>query len=168
MQYPKPVTVKKPRKTLGSRQRAEWQAEKQARPAMHLPDPLRGQRGVITRISVEVQAVPKAPKPVRDEEYRRLVAGLECFHCRIHGHSQAAHPNSGKAKGVKLDDLDCFPMCTVGGKDCHVRFDQYKLVPKGEEMQAFERAAKHWTVRELLHRGLWPARLAIPDLRYFQ
>jgi len=112
------------------------------------------------------EAQPKEPPPVRDKEYRKLVASLECYACRVHQHSQAAHPNTGKAKGKKLSDLDVFPMCTVGAKDCHGRFDRYELVPR-TDMPAYERAAKGWTVRTLLARGLWPARLAIPDLREF-
>ena len=62
---------------------------------------------------------PKAPKPWRSRAYRMLVAKLECYHCRLHGYSQAAHPNSGKTKGVKACDSLVFPMCTVGGRDCH-------------------------------------------------
>lgn len=111
--------------------------------------------------------VPKEPEPTRDENYRRLVATLPCFNCRIEGASQAAHPNTGKAKGRKADDLLCFPMCHVGAKDCHARFDQYKLVPRAE-MAAFEARARAWTVRELLARGDWPKALPIPDIRNFQ
>lgn len=89
---------------------------------------------------------PKDPEPVRDEEYRRWVASLPCYECRIHGYSQAAHPNSGKAKGKKLSDAECFPMCCdrPGVKGCHSRFDQYEIVSR-EEMPQYERAAALWT-----------------------
>lgn len=98
---------------------------------------------------------PKAPKPWRSRAYRMLVARLECYHCRIHHHSQAAHPNSDKTKGVKACDSLIFPMCTVGGRDCHGQFDTYKLVSR-EDMPAFEAAAVQWTVATLNARGMWP------------
>ncbi len=109
---------------------------------------------------------PKSAAPVRDESYRRLVAALPCFVCHVEGRSQAAHPNTGKAKGRKLSDHLCFPLCCdqLGAPGHHWLFDQYRLVPKAD-MPDFERRAYHWTVRELLARGLWPARLPIPDLR---
>ena len=119
------------------------------------------------RVGDTVVATPKAPAPVRSRPHRMAVASLPCFHCRREGCSQAAHPNSGKAKGRKASDLDCFPMCSVAGGDCHARFDQYRIVAKGAEMQAYEREAKAWTVRELLRRGLWIASLPMPDIRSF-
>lgn len=97
----------------------------------------------------------KAPKPWRNRAYRELVASLECYHCRIHGHSQAAHPNTGKAKGKKACDSLVFPMCTVGGNDCHGRFDQYRLVSR-TDMPTFEAAAVRWTIETLQARGMWP------------
>ena len=107
----------------------------------------------------------KAPPPDRDEDYRRLVASLECFNCKRQGHSQAAHPNSGKAKGQKLGDDRVFPLCTIGGADCHGKFDRYELMPKGPAMIAFEAEAWRWTVRVLLGRGLWPMDRPVPDIR---
>jgi hypothetical protein len=59
-------------------------------------------------------------------------------------------------------------MCSVGGNDCHTKFDQYKIVPKGPEMEAYERAAYVWTVNQLLMRGQWPMDLAVPDIRDVQ
>lgn len=113
-------------------------------------------RGVMARIGDFTTTVcPKAPKPWRNRAYRMLVAKLECYHCRLHGHSQAAHPNSDKTKGVKACDSLIFPMCTVGGRDCHGRFDTYKLVSR-EDMPAFEAAAVQWTVATLKARGMWP------------
>ena len=123
--------------------------------------------GVIELVTAEVRQVPKAPVPVKDKEYRRLVASLECYHCGIVGHSQAAHPHGNKAKGRKKDDRLVFPMCTVSGKDCHGKLDTYRIVPKGPEMVTFEQAAYEWTVRTLHRRGLWPERMALPDLRSF-
>ena len=92
---------------------------------------------------------PKEPAPVRDEGYRRWVASLPCFECRIHGYSQCAHPNSGKAKGVKLGDDGCFPMCCdrPGVKGCHSRFDQYEIVSHSD-MPDYERRALEWTQKQ--------------------
>jgi hypothetical protein len=104
---------------------------------------------------------PKAPKPWRNRAYRELVASLECYHCRLHGHSQAAHPNTGKAKGVKACDSLIFPMCCVSGNDHHRQFDQYELVPR-VDMAAFEEAAHRWTVATLQARGMWPASMPKP------
>ena len=86
---------------------------------------------------------------MRSETYRRLVAALPCFNCGIQGHSQAAHPNSGKTRGVKLSDLDCFPMCATrpGFKGCHAAYDQYEIVPKGQAMRDYEARAKESTQR---------------------
>ncbi|WP_141211422.1 hypothetical protein [Rhodoferax sp. TH121] len=106
---------------------------------------------------------PKAPKPLRSRAYRAAVASLECYHCRLHGHSQAAHPNTGKTKGVKACDSLCFPMCCVSGNDHHRQFDQYELVPRAD-MQAYEEAAHRWTVATLLARGMWPKGMEVPAL----
>ena len=97
-----------------------------------------------------VVAVAKSPVPVRDESYRRLVAALPCFNCRIEGRSQAAHPNSSKAKGLKQSDLLCFPMCADGPgyNGCHQKFDGYKLVPRAE-MPDYEQRAHAWAVEQL-------------------
>lgn len=97
-----------------------------------------------------VVAVAKSPVPVRDESYRRRVAALPCFNCRIEGRSQAAHPNSGKTKGVKHSDLLCFPLCADGPgyRGCHSSLDTYKLVPRAE-MPDYERRAHAWTVEQL-------------------
>lgn len=106
-------------------------------------------RGSYTGASSGV-VVEKAPEAVRSERHRRLVAGLPCFHCRIQGYSQAAHPNSGKAKGKKTSDADCFPLCCdrPGVVGCHARFDRYELVPRAE-MPAFEARALAWTTQLL-------------------
>jgi hypothetical protein len=88
-------------------------------------------------------ACPKAPKPVRSEPYRRLVAALPCINCTLEGYSQAAHPNAGKAKGMKACDLLCFPLCSVAGNDCHRKFDQYQYGTSGYQAELEEL----WTAR---------------------
>ena len=103
-------------------------------------------RAVMARCDGQVRAAAKGPEPVRDESYRRWVASLPCYECRIEGYSNAAHPNSGKAKGVKLTDEGCFPLCVDRPevKGCHPKFDQYEIV-SAEEMPEYERAALEWT-----------------------
>jgi hypothetical protein len=65
-------------------------------------------------------------KAWRSEKYRRYVASHDCFECGLSGHSQAAHANYGKGRGLKTDDSLCFPLCAtlpmrVG---CHDQHDQ--------------------------------------------
>lgn len=81
---------------------------------------------------------PKPAPPVRSEPYRRLVASLSCINCGISGSSQAAHPNTGKAKGRKADDRLCFPLCHVGANGCHRKFDEYRLFSGGADLVAIE------------------------------
>lgn len=91
----------------------------------------------VARMSVPV---PKAA-PLRSEAYRRLVAMLPCMQCGIQGYSQAAHPNTGKAKGAKASDLECFPLCAdrVGIVGCHFRFDQHQLFPREQRAEVERR-----------------------------
>lgn len=108
------------------------------------PPPSRGR--AVHNGPAATRAEPKDPKPVRDETYRRLVAALPCFECRIENFSQAAHPNSDKAKGRKQSDLSCFPMCATrpGIPGCHFRYDQGQLIERGARA-AYEERAKEWT-----------------------
>jgi hypothetical protein len=119
--------------------------------------PQRLYREVSFEGGVSGRALAKAPEPVRDESYRRWVASLPCYECGIEGYSQAAHANSGKAKGRKTSDLTCFPLCCsrplVPG--CHFLFDQFILVRR-EEMPEYERAALAWT-RAQGAKGYWDA-----------
>jgi hypothetical protein len=102
--------------------------------------------GVYARSPNMGNPISKAPAPVRDESYRRWVASLPCYECRIHGYSQCAHPNSGKAKGKKLSDDGCFPLCCdrPGIVGCHPKFDRYELVSRAD-MPEYERRALEWT-----------------------
>lgn len=79
---------------------------------------------VVPLIVRQVEPVEKEA-PMRDEQYRRYVAGQICFGCGIGGLSQAAHPNFGKGLALKTDDRLCFPLCgpsplRVG---CHTQHD---------------------------------------------
>ena len=86
--------------------------------------------GAVARATVPL---PKNP-PVRDESYRRLVAALPCANCGIEGHSQAAHPNTGKGLSLKAGDNLCFPLCAdrPGVRGCHTWFDQHALYTRQE------------------------------------
>ena len=98
--------------------------------------------------------------PVRSEAYRRLVAALPCKNCGIDGNSQAAHPNTGKAKGLKADDRLCFPLCAVrfNAPGCHFMFDQHQLFPKSERAGIESKWAAE-TRQQIETLGLWPANL---------
>lgn len=64
-------------------------------------------------------------KPYRSESYRRFVASFPCFGCGIEGWSQCAHANHGKGLGLKVSDLETFPLCSVrpGHMGCHQMHD---------------------------------------------
>jgi len=72
-------------------------------------------------------ASPKT-KPIRDEAYRRHVAGLPCRACGWQD-SQAAHISVGNyARGMKAGDDLCIPLCPAGPNTagCHTEFDQHQ------------------------------------------
>lgn len=116
-------------------------------------------KAVMTMATIRAAAIHKEDA-VRSEAYRRLVAKLPCKHCGVHGHSQAAHPNTGKGAGLKTDDRLCFPLCCdrPGVQGCHAKFDQHAW---------FTRAARReiepsWgadTRRQITAMGQWPADL---------
>lgn len=113
---------------------------------------------------VPVSQVPAEPvvkdMPERSEAYRRLVALFACKGCGITGYSQAAHPNTGKAKGLKADDRLCFPLCCIrpGIEGCHAKFDQYRLFGKAVQAE-LEPVWAADTQRQIDAAGLWPANL---------
>lgn len=72
-------------------------------------------------MTVAFQPRPKADV-WRCEAYRRLVASMDCAHCKRPGPSQAAHADSaGKGMGIKPSDRELMPLCapTVGRPGCH-------------------------------------------------
>ncbi|WP_448677290.1 hypothetical protein [Delftia acidovorans] len=109
------------------------------------------------------QAVQKG-RPVRSEEYRRLVAALPCIHCGIAGISQCAHANTGKGVGIKASDLDSFPLCACqpGRRGCHSIFDQGAMFTK-QERKARECAWVAQTQKQIISTGQWPQKLAMPS-----
>lgn len=114
------------------------------------------------RMAVFTDTIKQIPKeePVRSEAYRRLVAALPCMVCGISGHSQAAHPNTGKGMGTKTDDRLCFPLCAdrLGTQGCHPRFDQHAMFTR-EQRQALEPAWAKQTQDRIIAAGQWPESL---------
>lgn len=126
-------------------------------------DSLPGPRSPALRIddgcARAVVSIPKL-KALRSEAYRRLVAAMPCMNCRLNDGSQAAHPNTNKAKGLKADDRLCFPLCAVrfNAPGCHYLFDQYELYPRAE-CAAIADAWGKATRAAIVAAGAWPARL---------
>ena len=124
-----------------------------------VPELLRRQ---VTFASAEgmTEAVEK-DNPLKSERYRRLVASLPCINCGRVGHSQHAHTNALKAKGMKNDDRDAMPLCAddYGILGCHSRFDRYALfLDRSEHV----RMGKEWaekTRKQIEDMGLWPKNL---------
>lgn len=106
-------------------------APKAATQCTYTPRPRQPAKAVAANDGKARMVVP-IPKEDRldDIDYRRLVATLKCINCGAVGKSQAAHPNTGKGMGLKTDDRDCFPLCTVGGMDCHGGLDQRAMFDK--------------------------------------
>lgn len=99
---------------------------------------------------------------MRSEAYRRLVAAMPCKHCGVWGHSQAAHPNTGKGAGLKTDDRECFALCAdrPGVPGCHPKFDQGALFSKLTR-RLIEAAWAADTRRAIQAAGTWPANLPL-------
>lgn len=124
-----------------------------------IPEALR-RNAVFARMDVAAASPIEKDAPVRSEAYRRAVASLPCIVCGIEGHSQAAHPNTGKGAGIKTSDANCFPLCAdrPGVPGCHSQFDQGAM---------FDRATRRtlevdWGIATrcaIDNLGLWPANL---------
>lgn len=113
---------------MGSLRRSSFRSQP-ARPARQwdgdaLPTPRLAPVRVACNESALVAPIPKA-EPLRSEGYRRFVASFPCFGCGIAGYSQCAHPNVGKGLGLKTDDRNAFPLCSVrpGHIGCHQQHD---------------------------------------------
>lgn len=142
MLHPKPVTVKKPPKPLRSRQRKEWEAERQSRPravAVPLTRPVN-----MARIEVEVRAQPKTVEH-RNPDLLAMARGRRCL-LAIPGvctgdrsTTVACHSNlsiHGKGGARKADDEYSVWGCTMG---CHHWLDSGPA-PADEKTAAFMRA----------------------------
>lgn len=123
---------------------------KEAKQMSYTPRPRAAAVPMVDLRDTLVTPVPKADL-LDDREYRMLVATLRCICCNAVGFSQAAHPNTGKGMGMKTDDRECFPLCTIGGKDCHGGFDQRALFSKEKrrELEPLWAAQTRATLRKL-------------------
>lgn len=118
-------------------------------------------RGVYAPVTARPVAAPKVV-PVEHEGYRRLVAGLPCIMCGVHGYGQCAHPNMGKGAGTKTDDRLTFSLCCArpGVQGCHALFDQHALMTK-EERRIAEPEFGERTRAIIRAAGLWPKDLPL-------
>ena len=129
---------------------------------VHTPIAPENRRGSMAPVAgIPASAIEKE-NPLRSEEYRRLVAALPCMNCRVNDNSQAAHPNTNKAKGMKADDRLCFPLCAVrfNAPGCHYLFDQHQLFPRSQRA-AVEQMWAAETRARILADGLWPKNLPL-------
>ena len=112
------------------------------------------------RVDHETARTRAKVEPLRSEAYRRAVASLSCIRCGIAGHSQAAHPNTGKGGMLKTDDRACFPLCTDGPGEvgCHTLFDQGAMFDK-DKRRAIEPVWGRLTRGAVRLMGKWPADL---------
>lgn len=127
-------------------------------------------RALITKVGLvalvskdEPESAPVTKEnPLRHEGYRRLVASLPCMWCGRPGRSNHAHENSGKGKGMKVDDRRAMPLCVddLGTGGCHSAFDNYALIDGGKEAHAeLGRLMAARTRKIILDAGKWPKNL---------
>lgn len=117
--------------------------------------------GLVALISQDEPACAPVEKEnaVRHEGYRRLVAQLNCAWCGRQGRSNHAHENSGKGKGLKVDDRRAMPLCVddMGKSGCHTAFDQYALIDGGRDAHVeLGRAMAKATRQFIRNAGRWP------------
>lgn len=128
---------------------------------VHTPVPEHLRRHVTFASAEGMTEAVEKENPLKSEPYRRLVASLPCINCGRVGHSQHAHTNALKAKGMKNDDRDAMPLCAddYGILGCHSRFDRYALfLDRAEHV----RMGKEWaeqTRNQIETMGLWPRNL---------
>ena len=103
-----------------------------------------------------VVPVPKT-EYLRDEDYRRWVASLDCMHCGRVGRSQAAHADdngaAGKGLSIKASDEFIYPACAdePGRRGCHWLIGSSGLFTKALRHQLESRYVS-------LTRALWNER----------
>ena len=124
-----------------------------------IPEHLR-RNATMVSLNNKISAVIEKSALVRSEAYRRAVASLPCKVCGIEGHSQAAHPNTGKGAGMKTDDRLCFPLCAdrLGVQGCHSKFDQGAMFDRDSRRML----EVDWGVDTrcaITNMGMWPKNL---------
>lgn len=163
MPFPKTVTVKKPPKPLGSRQRKEWEADRASKPRAAVKPLTRAVN--VARIEVKASPAPKFVY-VRSPALLAAIRTLPCQHSGVVGRTQAAHSNwaeHGKGKGIKASDVFCAALSV----EVHRELDQGKNWTEAERREVWRNA---WvkTINELHKRGLWPEEIPFPDTRRMQ
>lgn len=79
---------------------------------------------------------------IRDKNWLKAVASLDCQLCGMSGRTQAAHANWGKyGKGMGLKAHDCFvaALCV----ECHYQIDQGKEATAEERLDQWEFAFRN-------------------------
>jgi len=103
---------------------------------------------------------------VRSKPLLQACRAIPCQHCGCDdGTVCAAHSNQaqhGKGKSIKASDIFVASLCYR----CHSTLDQGAHLSRDERVEMWT-AAHRKTVRLLLARGLWPATVAVPDIRVF-
>lgn len=104
-------------------------------------------------------SVPKE-NVVRSEPYRRAVASLACYRCRLEGFSQACHGDENKSMSRKTCDLTCWPGCGArpdGSMGCH---EYVSRVMSREHRREFEKLAAADTQAALILKSQEPGKEA--------
>lgn len=101
---------------------------------------------------------------VRSKPLLEACREIPCQHCGIDdGSVCGAHSNQqrhGKGRSIKASDVFCASLCFK----CHANLDQGSEMTKSARESMWDLAHRA-TVKELLKRGLWPADVAVPDIR---
>lgn len=105
--------------------------------------------------------VPK-DEPARSEEYRRLVAAMDCAHCGRGGPCQAAHGDMNKGARIKSDDRTCYPACADAPErlGCHSILGATGMFTR-DQRRALESKYARQTRAAILADGTWPKNLPL-------
>ncbi len=134
---------------------------------VYCPPPSPPVRPATRRAVYAVLGEPIAPVPkhtyVRSPALLAAVRTLPCQHTGMVGQTEPAHANWGwgKGRGVKCDDNRVAALCARVHRD----------LDQGAVWTERERKLVWWlahirTVHLLLERGLWPARVPVPDIEH--
>jgi hypothetical protein len=94
-------------------------------------------------------------EPVRSPAYRKEVAAMRCFRCKLAGFTQACHGDADKGMSLKTCDLTCWPGCgpRVGNPGCHEFVGRMMTREQRREFEALAAAA---TQAELILKSSEP------------
>lgn len=125
------------------------------------PPPSRATRSAQYSVSSLAQPIPKR-EYIRSPKLLAAVRNLPCQVTGIVGQTEPAHSNwavHGKGKSIKADDNRVAALCRAVHRD----------LDQGSRLTEAQRQLIWWsahvsTVRQLLDRGQWPARVPVPDI----